>query len=162
MSYPGPQNQQYPPFPPQPPTAQPPKRKFPWMLFGILALFVVGSLAMCGVALNSTVDELGQSTTQTEEAERGAAKATSKPKAKAQQWKDGTYKVGEDIKPGTYKSPGAADSVVPLCYADTHDAEGTIRAQEVVDGTSEPVYLVVKAADGFVTIRGCKPFVRTK
>lgn len=43
----------------------------------------------------------------------------------------GTYDIGTDVAPGTYKSAGPLESVSPLCYWDTESAAGAIDGQGV-------------------------------
>jgi hypothetical protein len=63
---------------------------------------------------------------------------------------DGTYLVGDEIKPGTWKSSGADGG---LCYADTKSKGGTIQEQEVAAEGS--VVMRVKSSAYTFTARGC-------
>ncbi|WP_445527227.1 hypothetical protein [Streptomyces cyslabdanicus] len=66
---------------------------------------------------------------------------------------DGSYVVGKDIQPGTYKTAGNSDS----CYWErARDASGefeSILANDNVTGTS---YVTVKASDKLFKTNGCE------
>ncbi|HEY9290819.1 MAG TPA: hypothetical protein VIP98_06035 [Microlunatus sp.] len=64
---------------------------------------------------------------------------------------DGTYLVGSDIQPGTYKSDGSGSS---LCYADTQSEDGDIMEQEVAQ-SGETVVMRVKSNAYTFTSRDC-------
>lgn len=72
----------------------------------------------------------------------------------------GTYVVGKDIKPGTYKTAGPADS---LCYwarnKDTTGDAGSIIANGVPQG---PATVTIKSTDGAFETSGCKNWVPAK
>ena len=73
---------------------------------------------------------------------------------------DGTYEVGVDIEPGTYKSAGGVGSV-PRCYwarLSSFD-ESDIIANHLAEG---PTTVTIKRGDvAFKTAR-CAPWVRTR
>lgn len=71
-----------------------------------------------------------------------AAKAESKTSAIT----DGTYLVGSEIPPGTYKSDGGGST---LCYADTQDKAGNILQQEVAGGGEAVVIRIASSAYTF-------------
>ncbi|TGA95248.1 hypothetical protein E4099_25830 [Streptomyces palmae] len=68
---------------------------------------------------------------------------------------DGTFQVGSDIKPGTYRTSG--NGVMDGCYWErSKDASGdpdSIIANDNVTGSS---YVTVKAGDKVFTTNGCK------
>lgn len=55
---------------------------------------------------------------------------------------DGSYLVGSEIKPGTWKSSGVKDG---LCYADTQNEDGDILQQEVAAEGSVIIRITEKA-----------------
>ncbi|MCA1189238.1 MULTISPECIES: PASTA domain-containing protein [unclassified Saccharopolyspora] len=75
---------------------------------------------------------------------------------------DGTYAVGTDIEPGTYKSAGPSSSVVPMCYwarlKDTSGEFDSIIANNVGEG---PATVTIQDGDGAFEVRGCQPFEKT-
>jgi hypothetical protein len=87
----------------------------------------------------------------------GAAtqKATTKKtaKKKAAFAGDGDFRVGSDIKPGTYRTTGNSDG---MCYweraKDAKGEMGSILANDNVSGTS---YVTVKATDKLFKSTGC-------
>ncbi|MCW2666355.1 MAG: Uncharacterized protein JWN57_1317, partial [Frankiales bacterium] len=64
---------------------------------------------------------------------------------------DGTYLVGEDIKPGTYKSAGGEG-----CYWERSAKDGDILANNLSDG---PAVMNVRASDYSVSVNDCASFV---
>lgn len=66
---------------------------------------------------------------------------------------DGTFIVGDDVKPGTYKSAGGVN-----CYWVRNDKGGDIIANDLGDG---PTVIVIGVGDFSVTARGCEPFTKT-
>ncbi|MFJ9537233.1 hypothetical protein ACIRPX_08270 [Streptomyces sp. NPDC101225] len=84
-------------------------------------------------------------------AARSGAPAVAKKAAFAG---DGDFRVGSDIKPGTYRTTGNSDG---MCYWErAKDAKGevdSILANDNVSGTS---YVTVKATDKLFKSSGCK------
>ncbi|MPY38058.1 hypothetical protein FNH09_44670 [Streptomyces adustus] len=82
----------------------------------------------------------------------GKAEASEKKKATFEG--DGEFRVGSDIKPGTYRTTGNSDG---MCYWErAKDASGemdSILANDNVTGTS---YVTVKATDKLFKSTGCK------
>lgn len=64
---------------------------------------------------------------------------------------EGTYIVGEDIKPGTYKSAGGEN-----CYWERSSKDGDIIANDLSDG---PAVMNVRSSDYSVSVSNCAPFV---
>jgi hypothetical protein len=83
----------------------------------------------------------------------GGSKAAATEK-KAAFAGDGDFRVGSDIKPGTYRTTGNSDG---MCYWErARDAKGemdSIIANDNVSGTS---YVTVKATDRLFKSHGCK------
>lgn len=74
------------------------------------------------------------------------------PKAKAKIPGDGTFKVGDDIKPGTYRGKPAFGGT---CYwARMSDASGTLDAVIANDNISGPSIVTINSGEYFKT-RGC-------
>jgi hypothetical protein len=75
---------------------------------------------------------------------------------------DGTYIVGSDIKPGTYKSAGPAAGGIGLCYWErdkkTDDPLSKIIAN---DDTKGQAVINISSSDYSVTFTGCQPFVKS-
>ncbi len=64
---------------------------------------------------------------------------------------DGTYIVGEDVQPGTYKSSGG-----DLCYWARLDRSDEIIANDVTQGGSSVV--TIRASDAQIKVSGCGTF----
>lgn len=84
----------------------------------------------------------------------GSGKAQAAEKKKAAFAGDGDFRVGSDVKPGTYRTTGNTDG---MCYWErAKDAKGemeSILANDNVSGTS---YVAVKATDKLFKSNGCK------
>lgn len=74
----------------------------------------------------------------------------------------GTYLVGSDIQPGTYKSAGT-DGTAGSCYwareKDTSGVLGSIIANNLASG---PSVVTIKPTDGAFETTGCSPWVKIK
>ncbi len=64
---------------------------------------------------------------------------------------DGTYIVGEDVQPGTYKSSGG-----DLCYWARLDSDDEIIDNDVTQGGSS--VLTIRASDAQIKVSGCGTF----
>lgn len=102
-----------PPPPPIPKARRP--RRWPWIL-GMAGTLVVGIIIGAGSSGNGTPTPAAAPSSNT--APAATAPATQKPAAPsgpATSFGDGTFKVGEDIAPGSYKTNGPR-SGSPTCY----------------------------------------------
>jgi hypothetical protein len=74
---------------------------------------------------------------------------------------DGTYIVGGDVQPGTYKSAGPGDRPVGMCYwarhKDTTGDTDSIIANNIGKG---PQVVTIKKTDGAFETRGCATWAR--
>lgn len=73
---------------------------------------------------------------------------------------DGTYLVGKEIQPGTWRTKQGAEDFGGLCYADTESANGDILAQEV-SNSGHTIIKISKGAETFKSSR-CGPWERVK
>lgn len=141
------------PAPPEqwPPAGTPPvappkaKRKvWPWIVGGgAVLLVVIGSVG-------SGSESAGTSTAAGAVQPSVAAPAPAGPLTT---FGNGTYLVGEDVAPGTYRSPAPQDGVIKLCYWDVQDASGKILDQGVAN--EGPSRATLKAGRTF-TSNGCE------
>lgn len=84
------------------------------------------------------------------------APAPAAEPAKADGIGSGDWRVGTDVSPGQYRSPGVKAG--GLCYADTNDGEGNINAQQVnQDG---PTLITISSKDKVFSTSGCEDFVK--
>jgi hypothetical protein len=86
------------------------------------------------------------------------AKPTKKPTPKVATIPgDGTFVVGDDIKAGTYKTAGAADSAIPNCYwARLKGTSGDFE-DIITNGNGEgPTTITIASSDGAFQTNGCK------
>lgn len=116
------------------------------------AVFLV-VLAIClGMALVGSPDK------QTGFAEdEGTAHVTSAPVSQtADTIRPGTWEVGKDVKPGKYKTTGATNPEIPLCYWHVME-DGQIMAQGVKDQVGAQGIVTLTKGDLFET-NGCEPW----
>lgn len=73
---------------------------------------------------------------------------------------NGMWLVGTDIQPGTYRTPGPADSVLPNCYWERlRDASGEFSAIIANGNATGPVSVTVLAGEYFAS-SGCRSWER--
>jgi hypothetical protein len=109
-----------------------------------------GSSAGSSTSGGGSKASASQAPAKKKEEKKKEAKPAPKPAFKG----DGTFEVGEDIQPGTYKTSGNSDG---MCYWERDkDAKGdtdSILANDNVLGSS---YVTIKASDRFFTSTDCE------
>jgi hypothetical protein len=85
---------------------------------------------------------------------RPGATRTPAPAAKSRIGGDGIYRVGADIEPGTYRSPGPSNSA---CYWARLDAQDEILDNSLTQG---PSVVNVQPTDAAVETANCQPFIK--
>lgn len=154
-------------FTPPPPPPAPPKRGVPtsvkvigWGIAGIVAIGVIANLGGgSGTPTSRTV--------ATESAPRPTTPAPTtpaRPVGPQTSFGDGTWIVGADIEPGTYRSTGAQEGVFEFCsYSRLRDASSD--GDTLSWGTAnanEPIVIAIKASDGAFKSAGCATFTKVK
>ncbi|MFF4804809.1 hypothetical protein ACFY1U_41605 [Streptomyces sp. NPDC001351] len=127
---------------------------------GKLALgAVVGVVVIGVVSANAGNKGTGSASDSGKNSSASARHGSGSGKAQAAEKKaafagDGDFRVGSDVKPGTYRTTGNSDG---MCYWErAKDAKGetdSILANDNVSGTS---YVTVKATDKLFKSNGCK------
>lgn len=138
---------------------EPPLRKkrrvWPW----VFALVV---LVMCGGGFAAIASNMGDSSDSVviTPQDTVSTKATPKRSASPDMIQEGTWIVGTDVKPGKYKTLGAADSQIPMCYWDvrTGSETGEIIAQGVKDKANAQGLVTLKKGQYFTT-SGCSDWM---
>lgn len=74
--------------------------------------------------------------------------------------REGTWEVGTDVKPGKYKTRGAVDSRIPMCYWDVKVGD-EITDQGVKDQTDAQGIVTLKKGEVFTT-SGCEEWYAVK
>jgi hypothetical protein len=76
---------------------------------------------------------------------------------------EGIWEVGVDVKAGKYKTDGAQDASIPMCYWDlrTGSETGDFVDQGVVNSPEAPGRVTLKKGQFFKT-SGCKPWQPVK
>ncbi|WP_427166947.1 hypothetical protein ACQF4J_26810 [Streptomyces sp. C1-1] len=93
----------------------------------------------------------GSDGNKTAKGKDGGAKATEKKVAFAG---DGEFRVGKDVKPGTYRTTGNSDG---MCYWErAKDAKGEMDSILANDNVTGASYVTVKATDKIFKSNGCK------
>jgi len=73
---------------------------------------------------------------------------------------NGTYAVGGDVQPGTYRSAGPADSTGICYWARLKDTTGDMDSIIANDVGKGPQVVTVKKTDGAFSTRGCATWTR--
>ncbi|MEU9077913.1 hypothetical protein [Kitasatospora sp. NPDC048538] len=74
---------------------------------------------------------------------------------------DGSYEVGVDVQPGTYKSKGPKAGGIGICYWERNnggDGVGSIIANDNVQG---PATITIKSGDKIFKTTACQDWVKT-
>lgn len=70
---------------------------------------------------------------------------------------DGTFLFGEDIKPGTYRAAGPADSAIPNCYwARLSGTSGELDEIIANGNTAGPATVTISSSDRAFQTTGCE------
>ena len=121
---------------------------------GVVVIGVVSANAGDNNSGSASGSNSGEHSSASAQHGSGGGKAQSAAKKKAAFAGDGDFRVGSDVKPGTYRTTGNTDG---MCYWErAKDAKGetdSILANDNVSGTS---YVTVKATDKLFKSNGCK------
>lgn len=160
-----------------PAAPQPPRRGRSWLTYGataLVALLVGVGIGSSGDAKTENTSALPQPTvtvtakakpaptvTVTETIAAEVRQTTQEPETTGPATTmagDGQYLVGEDIKPGTYKTAGTA-SVVSCYWARLKNASGELSAIIANDNITGPTRVTLNKGEYFETKR-CQPWKR--
>ncbi|MGY0061037.1 hypothetical protein ACWY4P_31600 [Streptomyces sp. LZ34] len=90
----------------------------------------------------------------TSDKDKGKDKSKDKPKAEAAISGEGTFQVGSDVKPGTYRSTDNTDG---MCYWErAKDSSGETDSLIANDNVMGSAYVTIKASDKIFKSNGCK------
>ncbi|MGE3288514.1 MAG: hypothetical protein AB7J32_20785, partial [Pseudonocardia sp.] len=155
------------PMPAQPVPAKP-KPKWPWIVGGVVLLLLligVSGNRQTATAPTATPATIPAAPTVTRaDITTPAAAAPAPPVTAGPQtsFGDGTWVVGEDIQPGTYKSTGAQPGIFELCSVTT--LAGDTSDSDIIDwqtaNADEPVRIKVTGKVKAVKSTGCEDFVK--
>ena len=139
-----------------------------------LAVVVVAFAAGCGVESDDDEQALLKAPTTAEEAREwreanpvppppAPAPQAAPPAAPGWSFGNGSYEVGRDIQPGTYRSLGPSDSALPLCSfarlrtagASISDIDEVIDLQVIQEG--QAIVNIAPTGGGFFS-QGCQPW----
>ncbi len=146
----------------RPPESPRPRRSFLTHAAAALLGLLVGVLI--GLTGNPDADKADPSATVTATATTtqttNAGSASSGDDASADGIPgDGTYDVGSDIKPGTYRSQGPQGGLITSCYwARLSNTSGEVKDIIANDSTSGQTTVTIAPTDKAFTTTGCKPW----
>jgi len=132
---------------------------------GLMLVLLLGCGFIMTVLTNSDLPEATATATPTlESTPKPIAKppAIGKAGAKVPEIAEGGHVIGEDAPPGTYRTRGARDELVPLCYWEVRPdgtPDGEIKTQGVIDGKNEQADVKLRKGDYFKTT-GCERWVK--
>ncbi|MFD3696438.1 hypothetical protein ACFWUZ_09780 [Streptomyces sp. NPDC058646] len=74
---------------------------------------------------------------------------------------DGTFLVGRDVRPGTYRTAGPQDDAFPNCYwARLRNTSGDLAAIIANDNAQGQAVVTIAAGDRAFDTKGCRPWTR--
>lgn len=123
-------------------------RKLLWV---VSALIVI---SLCGTAGLILGTESKPASTFVED--EGTQHTSAPVSQRADTIRPGTWEVGKDVKPGKYKTAGATNPEIPLCYWHVME-DGQIMAQGVKDQVGAQGIVTLTKGDLFET-NGCEPW----
>ena len=115
-----------------------------------------------GVSLGSSSPSTAKARPNTSTAAPVQSPAAAKPAGPATSFGPGTWVVGEDIVPGTYKSAGAEEDLFEFCSVITYAgdaADGSIISINSANA-NEPIRVKVSGKVKSVKTSGCATFVK--
>lgn len=134
------------------------------LILGLLA-------ALAGIGRSSGSEAArpsSASTTSTTTANAAPARATQQPAASLPPGAipgDGTFLVGTEVQPGTYRSTGAKEGFFEFCsWTRLRDTTGN-SGSTIAFGTAnanEPMIVTIQPSDAAFKTSGCEPFVKIK
>lgn len=147
------------PQPYAPPPVQKPRKMWPWIVVTAIVFLFIG-VGIGGSGSRTTTTTAGATVSGAKVTAAPTAPAPAEaPSGPATSFGDGTWVVGEDIVPGTYKSTGARPGFIELCSVTTHAGaagDGDVIKWETANA-GEPVLINVTKAKS-VKATGCETF----
>lgn len=145
---------------PWPPATTYPKKKH--TARNVVLIVIAALFATCGAVAFAGVVKGGSHHGTLTKASPTWVQPSTKPKTAVKNGApagigEGTWVVGKDIKAGKYRTTGASDSSIPLCYWDirTGSESGTIKTQGVKATATAQGLVTLKTGEYFTT-SGCK------
>lgn len=136
------------------------RRVWPWVVGALVFLLVVGS---CAAALGGN-EETPRTTNLGAPVVPSTPETTPEaPSGPKTSFGDGTWVVGEDIEPGTYKTAGAREGMFEYCQITTHsdteaDSDKTLDWKN--GNANEPIRVKISGKVKSVNATGCEDFVK--
>ncbi|MEV6834898.1 hypothetical protein AB0N17_10330 [Streptomyces sp. NPDC051133] len=127
-------------------------------LGAVVGIVVIGAVSANagsdGKNSGSGGDKGSSASTGHTSATKGSGDARAAGKKKAAIAGDGEYRVGSDVKPGTYRTTGNTDD---MCYWErAKDAKGEVDSLLANDNVTGTSYVTVKATDKVFKSSGCE------
>ncbi|GAA4784300.1 hypothetical protein GCM10023200_17400 [Actinomycetospora chlora] len=150
------------PMGPVAPAAPRRRRRWPWIVGGLLLLLVI--IVSTSPTTPSTPTPAAPTPAAASAAPSAAAPAqVTPPSGPATSFGDGTHVVGEDIEPGTYRTAGPADGGMGMCYwsrlRNTSGELDGIIANGVPTG---PSTVTIRSGDAAFETTGCQTWTKTR
>jgi len=151
---------QYPQTPYPPPSYAPPpppkkkRRTWLWIIVGIVALIIfyqIGNAALSQTSSNTT-PQATQAPTGSTPSSTQAPTSTPTPAPSFATFGDGTYQVGKDIKPGTYRTRTGSTNCY---YARLKGFSGSLGDILANNNTDAPAVVTIKPSDKGFESQNC-------
>lgn len=138
------------------------RRKWPWIVGGVVALmFIIGVANEGNTATNATGP--AGSSALTNQTTGSAPSSPAAPSGPLTSFGDGTYAVGTDILAGTYHTTGQNNTNPMGCYwerdTDTSGNTSSIIANNIGKG---PATVTISASDGAFKTAGCNTWTKVQ
>ena len=155
-----------PPAPPQPPKKE--AKRVHWAGVIVIGFFCFVFGIGCGATTSGSTPAAQSSPSTsaprpTYTAPTYSPPVTVAPAAPTTSFGDGTWIVGSDIQPGTYRSSGAKQGLFELCSATTKS--GASSNSDTIDwvtaNANEPVVIEIGPGVKAFEVSGCEPFTKT-
>jgi hypothetical protein len=169
--YNGPHSQNPPPYERQFPAPARRRRRWPWVIAGVVVLlFLVSALSNRSDPAPATPQTSAGSpivpattTTRVPTPVTTTAAAPVVAVGPKTSFGEGTWVVGEEIEPGTYRTTGAAGGFIDYCQVTTYsdEAASSDKLLDLRNGNAdEPIRIKISGKVKSVTMSGCEDFVK--
>lgn len=142
--------------------AAPKRRRWPVPLAAVIGLVIGIVIGSSGSGSSgSSAPATATAPAPAQDKATPAAPAPAPVPAKPAGIGDGTHTVPGEVQPGTYRTDGPADSIVPLCtWERLRNTSGEPSAMITIGTSQGPATVTIAPSDGAFQTSGCKPWTK--